>query len=173
MRVQNKIPADEVQQLYQEVASTMPVVARARNISFQSFMQMLRLPSNDSLDIYDDRHDGSISTLKSQAFGSRSPFGGGLLSSATPTAHGHSILGAYLPSPSPSHHSGSQHGGPGAFVASAHHGTSPGEGSGKGRGLAALCAASARLEGSGHRRSMDHSGHHGHDLSTVFEQTSI
>ena len=163
--LQDKIPADEVQQLYQEVASTMPVCARARNISFQSFMQMLRLPSNDSLDIYDDRHDGSISTLKSQAFGSRSS-GGGMLS-ATPTAHGaSSVFGAYLPSSSPSQHAS---GGLSAFLPSSSPGV--GEGSGKARALAASCATNARLEGS--RGRLDASGHYGHDLSTVFEQTSI
>jgi hypothetical protein len=61
--LQEKIPAEEVQSLYQEVSHTAG--HPHRTISFQSFMAMLRQPSADSLDLYDDRQEGSVSTLKS------------------------------------------------------------------------------------------------------------
>jgi hypothetical protein len=61
--LQHKLPEEEVQSLYEEVSHTP--AHPARTISFQSFMAMLRQPSQDSLDLYDDRQEGSMSTLRS------------------------------------------------------------------------------------------------------------
>lgn len=65
--MQDKVPGGEVQALYEELSRDAGEVAggRTRNISFQSFMALLRQPSGDSLDLYDDRQDGTVSTLKS------------------------------------------------------------------------------------------------------------
>jgi hypothetical protein len=147
--VQDRIPADEVQRVYADVAASMPPSTRARAVSFRSFMAMLRQPSNDSLDLYDDRHDGSISTLKSAALhtGSASQAGGYLSSSGGMHSSLHnSVLGAYV-SRSPS---------------------SPGESSGV-RTLAGSCAAEARRS-EGSARKGDASGHRGRGLPTVFEK---
>jgi hypothetical protein len=61
--VQLKLPEEEVQSLYEEFSHTPG--HPARTISFQSFMAMLRQPSQDSLELYDDRQEGSMSTLRS------------------------------------------------------------------------------------------------------------
>ena len=148
--MQVKIPADEVQRVYEEVVSSMPLQARARNISFRSFMSMLRQPSNDSLDIYDDRHDGSVSTLKSFTRHGATSATGGLAGSA-PSVHLNSVLGGYL-STSP--------GGVSGFGGDSVQGRSS---------FAGSCAAeAARLEGSVRRG--ESSTHRGRELSTVFEK---
>jgi hypothetical protein len=79
------VPAEEVQALYEDIIATKPVTSTPpRGMSFQSFMLMLRQPSQDSLDIYDDRQEGSVSTIK------------------TATHHGTSYHSEGLVSPSPS-----------------------------------------------------------------------
>ena len=55
-----------MQALYEELSrDASGGGGRARTISFQTFMAFLRQPSADSLDLYDDRQDGTVSTLKS------------------------------------------------------------------------------------------------------------
>jgi hypothetical protein len=62
-------------------------IGALRPMSFQSFMQLLRQPSEDSLDLYDDRQDGTVTTLRSDHSGPSA----GDLRSASLRGHAHGL----------------------------------------------------------------------------------
>lgn len=84
--LESHIPADELNELYGETAGVgagipagragLMMGQTTRPMSFRSFMTLLRQPSEDSLDLYDDRYEGTVGTL--DASGSRGNLAGRL-----------------------------------------------------------------------------------------------
>lgn len=84
--LESHIPADELNELYGEAAggavgipaarAGLMMGQPARPMSFRSFMTLLRQPSEDSLDLYDDRYEGTVGTM--DASGSRGSLAGRL-----------------------------------------------------------------------------------------------
>lgn len=71
--LESHIPADELNELYGEAAGVGVEIPagrpglmssqQMRPMSFRSFMTLLRQPSGDSLDLYDDRYEGTVGTV--------------------------------------------------------------------------------------------------------------
>eukprot|EP00892_Ulva_mutabilis_P006891 jgi/Ulvmu1/4574/UM002_0302.1 len=87
--LESHIPADELNELYGECAGEAGGIPAARSgmmaghamrpMSFRSFMTLLRQPSEDSLDLYEDRYEG---TGTMDASGSRGSTVGRLVAAA-------------------------------------------------------------------------------------------
>lgn len=93
--MQNKVPAGEIEASYAALQAENDVrgtgsgdqAMKNRAISFRSFMALLREPSTDSLDLYDDRHEGTVSTLHTGHGSGKSPLlGSGDFASAPGSA---------------------------------------------------------------------------------------
>ena len=78
--LEDRIPADDLNNLFEAAATSSPeaqgvqipasagqargMISAVRPLSFKTFMSLLRQPSDESLDMYDDRLEGSVQTWR-------------------------------------------------------------------------------------------------------------
>lgn len=138
-----RLPGDEIARMYHAALERNRVPgARRALMNFETFMNMLRMSSNDSLDLYDDRLEGTVKSSGADTSGDPAD-GPNSDSSAHASAHSAASYGAL---------EGSLPRSCAAQVAS----------------LASMWPAQEPT--SSYHRHKDHSTRHGNALTTVFEK---
>ena len=71
--LQNRLSAHEVEQAFDDAVAEGAIDGSVNRMDFASFMRLMKIPSFESLDLYDDRHDGTVKSFTDTSGHNSSP----------------------------------------------------------------------------------------------------